>query len=73
MDERPIINEQFVKRLIYESSDEQTFNVLVHIASESAKRLYGFCDERIWGNQALRLSLVGCTTFSCVHHVKIIC
>lgn len=56
-----------------ESSDEQTFNMLVHIASESAKCLDGFCDGRVWGNQAMWLSLVGRATFSCVHHVRVIC
>lgn len=56
-----------------ESSDEQTFNMLVHIASESAKCLHGFSDGRVWGNQAMWLSLVGRATFSCVHHVRVIC
>lgn len=55
-----------------DSLDEQTFNVLVHIASESAKCLYGFCDGRIWGNQALWSSLAGRATFSCAHHVRVI-
>lgn len=55
-----------------ESSDEHTCNMLVHIASESAKCLHGFCDGGIWGNQALWLSLVGCATSSCVHHVTVI-
>lgn len=55
-----------------ESSDEQTRNVLVHIASESAKCLYGFCDGGIWGKQALWLILVGCASSSCVHHVIVI-